>query len=228
MIAIMRILSVDDDEDVADLARAQLRRAGYAADTAGDVEAARSALAGVSYDALVLDLGLPDGDGLTFLGELRRAKRQFPILILSARGRADQRVAGLKAGADDYLAKPFDVEELVARIQALLRRPTALAGATLGLGNLAVDVEGQVAKVDGKDLKLTRRELGVLGALARRPGHVVSRAQLEDSLYGFGEEIASNAIEVYISALRKRLKEAGANCEIQTQRGLGYKLARPA
>jgi DNA-binding response OmpR family regulator len=224
----MRILIIDDDEDVADLARAQLRRAGYAADTAGDVEAARSALAGVSYDALVLDLGLPDGDGLTFLGELRRAKRQFPILILSARGRADQRVAGLKAGADDYLAKPFDVEELVARIQALLRRPTALAGATLGLGNLAVDVEGQVAKVDGKDLKLTRRELGVLGALARRPGQIVSRAQLEDSLYGFGDEIASNAIEVYVSALRKRLTEAGADCGIETQRGLGYKLAPKA
>ncbi len=221
----MRILIVEDDEDVADLARAQLRRAGYAADTAGDVEAARSALAGVSYDALVLDLGLPDGDGLNFLAELRRAKRQFPILILSARGRADQRVAGLKAGADDYLAKPFDVEELVARIQALLRRPTALAGATLGLGNLAVDVEGQVAKVDGKDLKLTRRELGVLGALARRPGQIVSRAQLEDALYGFGDEIASNAIEVYVSALRKRLVEAGADCGIETQRGLGYKLA---
>ncbi len=221
----MRILIVEDDEDVADLARAQLRRAGYAADTAGDVEAARSALAGVSYDALVLDLGLPDGDGLNFLAELRRAKRQFPILILSARGRADQRVAGLKAGADDYLAKPFDVEELVARIQALLRRPTALAGATLGLGNLAVDVEGQVAKVDGKDLKLTRRELGVLGALARRPGQIVSRAQLEDALYGFGDEIASNAIEVYVSALRKRLTEAGADCGIETQRGLGYKLA---
>jgi DNA-binding response OmpR family regulator len=221
----MRILIVDDDEDVADLARAQLRRAGYAADTAGDVEAARSALAGVAYDALVLDLGLPDGDGLNFLAELRRAKRQFPVLILSARGRADQRVAGLKAGADDYLAKPFDVEELVARIQALLRRPTALAGATLGLGNLAVDVEGQVAKVDGKDLKLTRRELGVLGALARRPGQIVSRAQLEDALYGFGDEIASNAIEVYVSALRKRLTEAGADCGIETQRGLGYKLA---
>ncbi len=224
----MRILIVDDDEDVADLARAQLRRAGYAADTAGDVEAARSALAGVAYDALVLDLGLPDGDGLNFLAELRRAKRQFPVLILSARGRADQRVAGLKAGADDYLAKPFDVEELVARIQALLRRPTALAGATLGLGNLAVDVEGQVAKVDGKDLKLTRRELGVLGALARRPGQIVSRAQLEDALYGFGDEIASNAIEVYVSALRKRLTEAGADCGIETQRGLGYKLAPKA
>lgn len=221
----MRILIVDDDEDVADLARAQLRRAGYAADTAGDVEAARSALAGVAYDALVLDLGLPDGDGLNFLAELRRAKRQFPVLILSARGRADQRVAGLKAGADDYLAKPFDVEELVARIQALLRRPAAMAGVSLGLGNLAVDVEGQVAKVDGKDLKLTRRELGVLGALARRPGQIVSRAQLEDALYGFGDEIASNAIEVYVSALRKRLTEAGADCGIETQRGLGYKLA---
>lgn len=224
----MRILIVDDDEDVADLARAQLRRAGYAADTAGDVEAARAALAGVVYDAIILDLGLPDGDGLTFLAELRRAKRQFPVLILSARGRADQRVAGLKAGADDYLAKPFDVEELVARVQALLRRPATMAGATLGLGNLAVDVEGQVAKVDGKDLKLTRRELGVLGALARRPGQIVSRAQLEDALYGFGDEIASNAIEVYVSALRKRLTEAGADCGIETQRGLGYKLAAKA
>ncbi|MBL0931743.1 MAG: response regulator transcription factor [Alphaproteobacteria bacterium] len=210
---------------MADPPRAKPRPEGAPGDTAGEVEAARAALAGVAYDALVLDLGLPDGDGLNFLAELRRAKRQFPVLILSARGRADQRVAGLKAGADDYLAKPFDVEELVARIQALLRRPAALAGATLGLGNLAVDVEGQVAKVDGKDLKLTRRELGVLGALPRRPGQIVSRAQLEDALYGFGDEIASNAIEVYVSALRKRLTEAGADCGIETQRGLGYKLA---
>lgn len=228
MIAIMRILIVDDDEDLAALAQAHLRRAGLTVDRAGDVEAARAACAGVAYDALVLDLGLPDGDGLGFLTELRRAKRHFPVLILSARGKPEQRVTGLKAGADDYLAKPFDVEEMVARVQALLRRPAALASSAQNVGNLVVDVEAQVARVGAKDLKLTRRELGVLGALARRPGHVVSRAQLEDSLYGFGEEIASNAIEVYISALRKRLKEAGANCEIQTQRGLGYKLARPA
>lgn len=228
MIAIMRILIVDDDEDLAALAQAHLRRAGLTVDRAGDVEAARAACAGVAYDALVLDLGLPDGDGLGFLTELRRAKRHFPVLILSARGKPEQRVTGLKAGADDYLAKPFDVEEMVARVQALLRRPAALASSAQNVGNLVVDVEAQVARVGAKDLKLTRRELGVLGALARRPGHVVSRAQLEDSLYGFGEEIVSNAIEVYISALRKRLKEAGADCEIQTQRGLGYKLARPA
>jgi DNA-binding response OmpR family regulator len=221
----MRVLIVDDDEDVAALAQAHLRRAGLTADRAGDVEAARAACAGVAYDAMVLDLGLPDGDGLGFLADLRKAKRQFPILILSARGRADQRVAGLKAGADDYLAKPFDAEEMVARVQALLRRPAAIASAATGVGNLAVDVEAQVARVDGKDLRLTRRELGVLGALVRRPGHVVSRAQLEDALYGFGEEIASNAIEVYISTLRKRLKEAGADCAIETQRGLGYKIA---
>ena len=222
----MRVLIVDDDEDVAALAQAHLRRAGLTVDHAGDVEAARSACTGVAYDAMVLDLGLPDGDGLALLAELRKTKRQFPILVLSGRGRADQRVAGLKAGADDYLAKPFDAEEMVARVQALLRRPAAIASNAVGVGNLAVDMEAQVARVDGKDLKLTRRELGVLGALARRPGHVVSRAQLEDTLYGFGEEIASNAIEVYISALRKRLKEAKADCGIETQRGLGYQLAR--
>jgi two-component system response regulator QseB len=222
----MRVLIVDDDEDLAGLAQAHLRRAGLTVDLAGDVEAARAACAGVAYDAMVLDLGLPDGDGLALLADFRKAKRQFPILILSGRGRADQRVAGLKAGADDYLAKPFDAEEMVARVQALLRRPAAIASSALGEGNLAVDVEAQVARVDGKDLKLTRRELGVLGALVRRPGHVVSRAQLEDALYGFGEEIASNAIEVYVSALRKRLKEAGADCVIETQRGLGYKLTR--
>jgi two-component system response regulator QseB len=220
----MRVVIVDDDEDVAALAQAHSRRAGLTADHAGDVEATRAACAGVAYDAMVLDLGLPDGDGLAFLAELRKAKRQFPILILSARGCADQRVSGLKAGAGDYLAKPFDAEEMVARVQALLRRPAALAPAATDVGNLAVDVEAQVARVGGNDLKLTRRELGVLAALARRPGHVVSRAHLEDALYGFGEEIASNAIEVYISALRKRLKEAGADCAIETQRGLGYKL----
>lgn len=222
----MRVLIVDDDEDLGDLAQAHLRRAGLTVDRAGDVEEARASCAGVAYDAVVLDLGLPDGDGLALLAEFRKAKRQFPVLILSGRGRAEQRVAGLKAGADDYLAKPFDVAELVARVQALLRRPATIVSTATGVGNLAVDVEAQVARVDGTDLRLTRRELGVLGALARRPGHVVSRAQLEDALYGFGEEIASNAIEVYISALRKRLKEAGADCGIETQRGLGYKLVR--
>ncbi len=224
----MRLLLVEDESDLAALVAEGLGRAGFAVDHFARLTDAEEALAGVTYDAMVLDLGLPDGDGLGCLRRLRAAGSSLPILILTARDAPDDRVAGLNAGADDYLIKPFYLDELIARIKALLRRPGHALGTRLELGNLAYDTTNGQAEVAGQLLKLGRREAALLESLLRRHGQVITKDTLEGSLYAFGAEVGPNAIEVNVHRLRRKLADAQAQVEIHTLRGVGYLLAEPS
>jgi len=220
----MRLLIVEDEARIAELVRNGLTRAGFTVDTAANAADARAALEVGSYDAAILDLGLPDGDGLDVLAEARRAGQTIPFLLLTARDTVDDRVLGLNAGAADYLIKPFAMDELVARTKALLRRPGLALGVTMEAGNIAFDSVGREVRVAGRPLPLPRRELDVLEHLVRRVGRVVPKAVLEDRLYGQDEELESNAIPVHVSHLRRKLIGAGATLEIHTIRGVGYLL----
>jgi len=199
-------------------------RAGFTVDTAATAADAVAMLEVTNYDAAILDLGLPDGDGLDVLDQARRGGRTIPFLLLTARDTVDDRVLGLNAGADDYLVKPFAMDELVARTKALLRRPGLALGVLLEAGNIAFDSVGREVRVAGQPLPLPRRELDVLEHLIRRAGRVVPKAVLEDKLYGQDEELESNAIPVHVSHLRRKLITAGATLEIHTIRGVGYLL----
>jgi DNA-binding response OmpR family regulator len=224
----MRLLVIEDEARIAELVQSALARAGFIADAVGTAADAAAALSAVSYDAAILDLGLPDGDGLDVLGALRRANDPLPVLVLTARDTVDDRVAGLNAGADDYLVKPFAPTELVARIKALLRRPGQALGVKLEIGNIVFDTIGREARVGATALPLPRRELAVLEHLMRRAGRVVPKDVLEEKLYGIDDELESNAIPVHISHLRRKLMEAGATPEIHTVRGVGYLLVEPS
>lgn len=214
----MRILLVEDDALLGDGTRAGLRLAGYAVDWVRDGEAARLALLGHHYDACVLDLGLPRRDGLAVLKDLRGRDGSTPVLILTARDTREDKVAGLDAGADDYLTKPFDLEELQARLRALLRRASGATGPVLTHGDLALDPAGRRAFLAGRGLALSAREFTLLHDLLAHKGRIRSKAELEESLYAWGEEKESNTVEVYIHHLRKKL---GSDF-IRTVRGLGY------
>jgi two-component system response regulator TctD len=218
----MRLLIVEDNDELAELIAKGLRSAGYDSDHFGSVAEARVALQTTSYAALVLDLGLPDGDGLDVLRELRHRNDSTPVLLLTARGGLQDRVAGLRMGADDYLVKPFALEELIARLEAQLRRPGQLLGAVLTLGNLAFDTRNRQCAIEGNDQLLSARETAVLEILMRSKGRVVSKRQVEDSIFGLSEEVGSNAVEVYVHRLRKQLADKGANAKIHTIRGVGY------
>lgn len=218
----MRLLVVEDERRIAELVTASLKGAGFAVDCCTCVADACAAVELVPYDAMVLDLGLPDGDGLEVLKAARRSREALPVLMLTARDTVEDRVTGLDAGADDYLVKPFATLELTSRIKALLRRPGLALGVTLEAADLSLDTVGREASVAGQPLGLPRQELAILEHLLRRLGRVVPRAVLEEKLYGHGEEIASNAVPVHISHLRRKLAEAGAGCSIQTVRGIGY------
>ena len=220
----MRLLVVEDERRIGELVADAFGRAGFVVDTAATAADARHFLLTVAYDVLILDLGLPDDDGLEILSELRRQRSELPVLILTARDALEDRVAGLNAGADDYLIKPFAGVELIARIRALLRRPGAALGGVLQAGRLAFDTLGREAAVDGTPLALARQELAVLEHLMRRLGRVVPKALLEEKLYGEGDEIGSNAIPVHVHHLRRKLGEARAECAIHTVRGVGYLL----
>lgn len=224
----MRILLVEDNARLAELVLAGLDGADFATDHVETIEDAEAALATTRYDALVLDLGLPDGDGLTLVRRLRRAGRTVPILVLTARDGLDDRVAGLDAGADDYLPKPFAMRELTARLRAVLRRPGQMIGATLAIGDLVLDTAGRTVTVRGGPVPMTRREIEALETLMRRSGSVVSKTAIEESLYGFDDDVGPNAIEALISRLRKRLAAAEAAAAIHTVRGLGYLLREQA
>lgn len=221
----MRILLVEDNAELARLTKGQLEAAGFHIDWVEGVGDAISVLDDRSYDAMILDLGLPDGDGLKVLRHVRSGGKPLPVLILSARGATEQRVKGLDQGADDYLAKPFAFEELKARLAALLRRPGALLGQELTLGNLAFDTKGRQAQVAGQALPLSVREAQLLEVLLRRAGRVVPKSAVENGLFGLDDDFGSNAVEVYIHRLRKRLQEGGAAVAIHTVRGVGYMLA---
>ena len=218
----MRVLVVEDNEDLVGLLTRALARAGLEVDAARNVADAEASLRTVTYAAVVLDLGLPDADGMALLDQMKRRRDQTPVLILSARSGLDDRVTGLNKGASDYLPKPFATEELVARLQALLRRAPVPGGTVLTLGNVALKVDGRQAEVDGKLVPLPAREVDVLEVLLKRSGRVVSHDSLQGQVFGSSQDVASNAIEVYIHRLRKLLSEAGANVRIHTIRGAGY------
>jgi DNA-binding response OmpR family regulator len=220
----MRLLVVEDEHELATLMRGTLERAGFAVDLAPDLTQARDHLGLVRYDALVLDLALPDGDGLSLLRRLRANGATVAVLVLTARDGPEDRVTGLDAGADDYLVKPFHMPELVARVRALLRRPNAALGVTLGLGNLVLDTTTRQTRVDGVDIGLSVRETAMLELLLRRQNCVVTRELLEQGLYSFDSQLGSNAMEVLVHRLRRKLADAAAALSVHTVRGVGYML----
>ena len=185
---------------------------------------ARDVLTVTAYDAAILDLGLPDGDGIKLLGEIRAARNPLPVLVLTARDAVEDRVCGLNAGADDYLVKPFAMTELIARIQALLRRPGGALGTILTAGNVTFDTIGRDIRIGDTSVLLSRRETAILEHLMRRLGRVVPKTVLEEKLYGIDDELESNAIPVHVHHLRRKLLDAGASAEIHTVRGVGYLL----
>jgi two-component system response regulator TctD len=218
----MRLLIVEDNAELAGLLANGLQGAGYEVDHLASAIDARATLATTRYAAVILDLGLPDGDGLSILRELRQRKDPIPVLVLTARGGVNDRVNGLRSGADDYLVKPFAFDELVARLEALLRRPGQLLGSSLRLANVVFDTEGRQVFIDTRPQSLSAREIAVLELLLRRKGSVVSKKLLEDHIFGLSGEVGSNAVEVYVHRLRKQLTDLGARVKISTIRGVGY------
>lgn len=220
----MRLLVVEDELRIVDILKDVLESAGFAVDAVNTATGARNALSDIPYDAVILDLGLPDGDGLEVLKSARAQGLQIPILVLTARDAIDDRVFGLDAGADDYLVKPFAIQELVSRIKALLRRPGGALGAVLEAGNLAFDTIGREVTISGNPVQLSRRELSILEILLRRFGRVVPKDVLEEKLYAFDQEPESNAVSVHVHHLRRKLKTQAASVEVHTVRGIGYLL----
>ncbi|HET6221248.1 MAG TPA: response regulator transcription factor [Dongiaceae bacterium] len=218
----MRLLLVEDNARLAGFIAQGLMTAGFTVDTVGLADEALAALATTRYDACVLDLGLPDADGLSVLKSLRGRREQTPVLILTARDGVANRITGLNLGADDYVLKPFALEELVARVKALLRRPGAALGVILELGDVTLDTASRAVAVAGKPVVLSRLELMLLEELLRRAGRVVARSIIEDSLHGFSDSVTANSLEALVSRLRKKLVAAGASIEIHTVRGVGY------
>lgn len=221
----MRLLIVEDNEELAELLAKGLQTAGYESDVLSTVEDAKAVLSSTFYSALILDLGLPDGDGLTLLREIRNRNNPIPVLVLTARGGLNDRIHGLRSGADDYLVKPFALEELIARLEAQLRRPGHLLGSTLRIANLEFDTQNRQASIDDQPQVLSARETAVLELLMRSKGRVVSKKQVEDQIFGHTSEVASNAVEVYVHRLRKQLSERGAKVQVHTIRGVGYLIA---
>ncbi len=213
----MRLLLVEDVGELAGQVRTRLAGEGFAVDVAGSSEEARSALRSSSYDAVVLDLHLPDGDGLEVLRDLRESRNPTPVIVVTARDSGQA-----KDGAGDPMVKPFALEEVVARIGAVLRQPSAALGMRLEIANLAFDVSTREVAVGGQPLVVPRRELAALELLMQRAGRVVTKDALESAIYTNGEETESNAIESHLSRLRKRLREAGAGVAILGVRGVGY------
>lgn len=214
----MRLLLVEDDPMIGEAVQDLLRAEHYAVDWARDGEAADTALRTQPYDLVLLDLGLPKRDGLTVLRDLRARKTRTPVLVATARDAVAQRIEGLDAGADDYVLKPYDLDELLARIRALLRRAAGRAEPVYEHKGVSINPATREATVQGMPVVLSAREWAVLEPLIARPGMVLSRQQLEDKLYGWGDEVSSNAVEVYIHGLRKKL---GAEVLLNV-RGVGY------
>lgn len=214
----MRLLLVEDDSIIGDSVRQGLRQDGFTVDWVRDGRSAELALHNEVYNLLVLDLGLPKKDGLDVLKTLRQRGNRIPVLILTARDTVADRVKGLDTGADDYLVKPFDLDELSARIRALLRRQAGRAEPAIRFGDLCLNPATHEVTLQGKPLSLSAREFSLLEVFLDRPGVVLSREQLEEKLYGWGEEVQSNTVEVYIHALRRKLGQEF----IKNVRGVGY------
>ena len=223
----MRLLVVEDNLKLSELIAAGLATAGFESDVVASVAAAEEALGISRYAALIIDRGLPDGDGRSLVAALRARDDSTPVLILTARGTLDDKVAGLESGADDYLVKPFAFEELIARIRALLRRSGDFLGNLLRAGNVSLDTVARQVFVDDKPRGFSAREVALLEILIRRPGLVIPKRLVEDHLFGLSEDVRSNAVEVYVHRLRKQFEETGANVELHTVRGVGYILREP-
>ena len=220
----MRVLLVEDEPSLVALLRDALEQGGFAVDVAITVAEARACRDVATYDAAILDLGLPDGDGLDLVRMLRRNRDSVPILILTARSGLGERIAGLDVGADDYLIKPFDIAELTARCRALLRRPGSCLSVILRAGNVALDTASRSLEVAGAPVAMSPRELALLEHLLRRSGQVVAKSLLEDHLYAMDAEVTPNALEVAVSRLRKRLAASHADLTLRTAHGVGYAL----
>jgi two-component system response regulator QseB len=214
----MRLLLVEDDPMIGASVQRGLKLDGYTVDWVRDGAAAELALGSGVYELILLDLGLPRKNGLELLAGLRRKGVNLPVLVITARDSVADRIKGLDAGADDYLVKPFDLDELSARVRALIRRKNGRATPVIETGALSLDPAAHVVTLDGKPVALSRREFSLLHALMKQPGVPLSRAKIEESLYGWNEEIESNAVEVHIHALRRKL---GAGW-IRNVRGVGY------
>lgn len=217
----MRLLIIEDNHELATLTAAYLQDRGFTIDVASTGEDGEELGRSAQYAAIILDLGLPDVDGMELLGRLRNSSSTVPILILTARGGVDDRIAGLNAGADDYLVKPFAHEELVARINALLRRPGALLGKSLTVGNIRFDSSTRETFIEQQRIDLSIREREVLELLLRRQGNIVPKRLIEDQLFGL-DDLGSNAVEVYVHRLRRKFEQYAAAARIHTVRGVGY------
>ncbi|MGN6619549.1 MAG: winged helix-turn-helix domain-containing protein [Sphingomonas sp.] len=217
---IVRVLVVEDDDVLGDGLKVGLQLEGLTADIVTSCDEARAAAALHDHEVIVLDIGLPDGSGLDLLREWRLAGETVPVLLLTARNLVEDRIGGLDAGADDYLGKPFDLNELTARIRALQRRAAGHADSLLTVGAIQLDLNRRSVSLAGKPVDLSRREFAVLRLLAEHPGHILSRMQIEDRIYGWQEEVGSNAVEVHIHNLRAKLGRQA----IETVRGQGYRM----
>lgn len=220
----MRVLLVEDDYMIGQVVQQALRDASYGADWVTDGDAALDTLARFPYEMVLLDLGLPRQDGMAVLRRLRAAGNGVPVLLLTARDATEDRVAGLDAGADDYLVKPFQMSELLARMRAVTRRQSPAAGPNLTNGWLTLDPVTHEARTDAVQVRLTGREFALLQALLVRPGAILSRSDLESRIYGWNEEVESNAVEFLIHALRKKL----GSTAIRNVRGVGWMVAKAA
>ncbi|MCZ8260425.1 MAG: response regulator transcription factor [Beijerinckiaceae bacterium] len=218
----MKLLLIEDVPPLAQLTREALEAEGFTVDHAPGLEQAREILAVAAPDVIVLDLGLPDGDGLDLLHGLRQGGRGIPVLVVTARAGLNDRIDGLDRGADDYIVKPAAPAEIAARCRALLRRPGGLLGRRLQLGNLVFDTAARSVTAGGQPVPLARREVDVLEVLLRKLGQTVPRRVIEDAVYALDEAPGPNALEASISRLRRQLSEAGAAVEIHTIRGIGY------
>jgi len=220
----MRILIVEDSQRLRVSLSDGLRSAGYAVDAVGDGRQGLIYAKATDYDLIILDLMLPIMDGLTVLIEYRAAHGQAPVLILSAKDRVDHRVEGLRAGADDYLIKPFDFDELLARVEALCRRARGLEANTLEVRGVTLDLASQIFRFEGKELVLAPREFSMLRYLMINAGRTISRMELEEHIYDSNRQVWSNAVDSSIASIRRTLRDSGAPNLIRTRRGLGYQL----
>ncbi|MBL4750201.1 MAG: response regulator transcription factor [Amylibacter sp.] len=218
----MRLLYVEDNEKLAQNICAGLQKSSFTVDVVSTGEDAIHAVKSYDYDAIILDLGLPDMDGLMVLKEIKLAKSETPVIICTARDALDDRLKGLNSGSDDYMVKPFDVSELVARVKAVLRRPGGVLGLVLDAGNIHFHTIDRSVEIAGKTAKLSKRELDLLELFMRRKGRIQSKDAIENALYGFNAPPSLNAIEVATHRLRKKLQDLGATSKIQTLRGIGY------
>lgn len=218
----MRVLITEDNGELAEFIQEALSQEGYLSDIARSGAEVRLLLQQTGYAAIILDLGLPDIDGIEVLKGLRRAGNMVPVLVLTARGGVQDRIKGLNNGADDYLIKPFAIDELIARLRALLRRPNELSNPKLDAGNVSMDAISKAVTVAGKNVIMGKTEIAILESFIRNVGLTVSKDSLENMIYQDGYSLTDNALQVAVHRVRKKLAEAGATTQITTIRGIGY------